>query len=699
MAIIELEFKAQLSRQSPLSSLQNVRLGIDAGHYLSTLLARSPCRDSLVTAIGGIPTPLKACLDHDLENFALSGIQPIFIFSGIDPQRSIDHDPNTVFSKSAAVSDRRSQAWQLYNANRREQALQIFAETLVQMPPEMDHFMMRELKGKGVEFLVAPFSSLAQLTYLSSDGRRSIDAIHSPPEVLLFGAKRVITQFDWSRRTFTWLDKDEIRASMDHVTDDQFLDICLLAGVQGCPIFPPLEAGGPYGPGFTLRAAQDLVRTYGSGINAVMNYSEVGLVKDMDYVTKYCRARSTVIYHVVLQIDGGLAPLMQKDVPNNLHELVGQRLPEEVYYYLSRGLIGTHVLQILLSGMLLETQPLDNGASQEYKSFIDDLLYLQTTCLSLLSQPFARFYHYKQVVGICWFRTTTEQQMVHRVDITPYQEVNQWNVKTSNLPSSLDLQSCLGKLRESAATTIVPKDPAHLLTTTEEILANTLWRTLQLRSFIHKEKHTLTSWGIALSSSLDYLKQLGEMDMQSNLWLAFELLRTRSLRPEDYSERYAGSPAIDGDNRNHAQLICRAVSLIPVRDKSSSHNSSYSTSAALWPTAYLSHSLLAFRAFASTLRRTLRDLLEMTILSLLLNADARRIDRDNWTEIALKLPLGEDCNVGMGILMKTFLEKKNSNDKDVAKDLDTEFPNIVSPSDDLKRALKFWDAVSENLFK
>ena len=72
----------------------------------------------------------------------------------------------------------------------------------------------------------------------------------------------------------------------------------------------------------------------------------------------------------------------------------------------------------------------------------------------------------------------------------------------------------------------------------EEIYANTLWRTLQLHSFV-KEDHTLSSWGIGLADGLEKLS--AHKDLYESLYLALELVRLKVLHHEDFSVKYSGA--------------------------------------------------------------------------------------------------------------------------------------------------------------
>lgn len=99
--------------------------------------------------------------------------------------------------------------------------------------------------------------------------------------------------------------------------------------------------------------------------------------------------------------------------PTDIHEFIGYRLPDEVYYYLSRGLIGAQVLNTLISGVLIEMPPTGNGESIEYHSFLNQLSEIRTQTLSLLSQPLHQFYQQRKVVSLYWFEPNIEHVMLH----------------------------------------------------------------------------------------------------------------------------------------------------------------------------------------------------------------------------------------------------------------------------------------------
>jgi hypothetical protein len=67
-------------------------------------------------------------------------------------------------------------------------------------------------------------------------------------------------------------------------------------------------------------------------------------------------------------------PVTSSDIPLDLHEIFTHRLPDEVYFYLSRGLLSPHSLWWLTTGVITEYPPLDNGETTEYKRFVKEVV-------------------------------------------------------------------------------------------------------------------------------------------------------------------------------------------------------------------------------------------------------------------------------------------------------------------------------------
>lgn len=211
----------------------------------------------------------------------------------------------------------------------------------------------------------------------------------------------------------------------------------------------------------------------------------------------------------------------------------------------------------LVSGVLIESAPLDNGESIEYHNFLTQLLNIRTQTLSLLTQPLHPFYKTRKVSSYFWFEPNEEQIMHHqptdsRVDATAlntiYEKTSSWNVTKEFIEQELDTQKaskvdvkfCIQSVQteSKASKTISPH--SHTLEDKNEIVANVLWKTLEIRDFLTCSKHIYTPWGQALAVGLSASNTHPEA-----MLTALELIRFEVLTNKEYSKTYS-HPLGDG---------------------------------------------------------------------------------------------------------------------------------------------------------
>jgi hypothetical protein len=159
-----------------------------------------------------------------------------------------------------------------------------------------------------------------------------------------------------------------------------------------------------------------MVKQHRTGFNVVVAHQEHPGVKLTAYIEHFIRTRSMIKFSLILSSDGIVVPLPRvtspnltdAEIPRDLEEIFTSRLPEEVYFYLSRGLLGPQALIWLTSGQIIENPPLDNGDSQEYKRFVREVLTEgspppRTTALALVSHVLHEFWQRKKVTAWFWF--------------------------------------------------------------------------------------------------------------------------------------------------------------------------------------------------------------------------------------------------------------------------------------------------------
>jgi Temperature dependent protein affecting M2 dsRNA replication len=230
---------------------------------------------------------------------------------------------------------------------------------------------------------------------------------------------KVITHIDLTspNPSFQFVSKRSVLQELA-VNEDQFLDICILVGFDHSPAFPPTIHEQ------ALKATVDMVKYYKTGFAAVSAFSEHPAVKAIQYLDHFARTRSMIKYSLVLSSEGSVMPLplalpspgggphhhqpTAADIPSDLHEIFTHRLPDEVFFYLSRGLLGPQALIWLTTGQIIENPPLDNGETTEYKRFVKEVITdgqtgPRATSLALISNVSHNFWTARKVQGLFWF--------------------------------------------------------------------------------------------------------------------------------------------------------------------------------------------------------------------------------------------------------------------------------------------------------
>lgn len=206
------------------------------------------------------------------------------------------------------------------------------------------------------------------------------------------------------------------------VNEEQFLDVGILVGFELSPPFPLAvhEQG--------LKATVEMVKYYKSGQAAVAAFAEHPAVKSVSYQDQYARARAMIKYSLIITSEGTIQPIplaitapathgpsphhphhtIATEIPNDLHEIFTNRLPDEIYFYLSRGLVVPQALNWLTSGQIIEHPPLDNGETTEYKRFVKEIITEgatgpRATTLALITSVMHNFWTNKKVQAHYWF--------------------------------------------------------------------------------------------------------------------------------------------------------------------------------------------------------------------------------------------------------------------------------------------------------
>lgn len=138
-------------------------VGIDASHYIAQHLNHHPTREPLLTALGGFPFALKNNIERELHIFKNLGVACVFVFNGLDFGKK-DQRPRVQPESVRAFE----QAWDLYDQQQADQVVDAFSGAGTPSPSTLYKFLQRLLLQNGVDFIVAPYSAAAQVSYLPS---------------------------------------------------------------------------------------------------------------------------------------------------------------------------------------------------------------------------------------------------------------------------------------------------------------------------------------------------------------------------------------------------------------------------------------------------------------------------------------------------------------------------------------------------
>lgn len=280
----------------------------------------------------------------------------------------------------------------------------------------------------------------SKLAYLAKHCPEHVDAIAGSSELLLFDVDRVITKFNFETQEFTYIKRQHCVEELGGITADAFIDACMLSGCDILPTLPPLATAQRRGP--RVRQALDMMRTNGqTGLSVCLHYQDEPKVRQIDYVDRYRRSRLALKHQIVLTQQGKVEPMELENAPGDLHELIGQRLPDELYYYLSVGAIGPRVLNQLTSNHVYELCPADGGDSEAYRSLVSDKLNpMRQTTLSLLAHYLFRSYLHRNIQLSCWYAPDRQIEISLSDATAPKPIVEKWLVRDDVIKGSTGVQ-------------------------------------------------------------------------------------------------------------------------------------------------------------------------------------------------------------------------------------------------------------------
>ncbi|EGC37142.1 hypothetical protein DICPUDRAFT_94141 [Dictyostelium purpureum] len=655
------EYLEKNTKTSNIELLNDYRIGIEAMPWLLKL----PVQEPFQITMGGLPLTLADTLQKELDKFKKANIKPFFLFNGLSiiKERTFAN-PTNIRSQKLAT------AWDAYYKEQYTAAEKCFQESEKNLLLSFIHYIIQFFKQKNIEFFKAPYFAGPQLALFSEPSSKNyLNAVYGSQELLLYGVYRLITDIDYEKGAYSWVDLKSILSELQ-LSHDQFIDACLLCGFEYCPTFPVLIQS--FGKEYSFKNACDMVRNYHTGLDTIRTYL-MGPQLDK-YLDQFSKAKGLVHSHLVYYTACLCDPIYPKDMYSNrnfyysLSSIFGPRLPNDLYFYISQGVISPQVINNFTSGILME--PFPTIESGEYCKMLDYLKSVRTTTLGLLSNCLNDELKNKPIKTIRWFEPK-EFDMPHSTSLNEFREFTGGNIKvpqeiTTLLANNSVSFGFVAKHYQTLHNSIINSENEENIAQIkdrEEGIFITLAQTLKMIGYFNNSENKKFQFS-------QCLEKISNSKLQEPTVLLIELLRSGVLSSETLK---VPKSTFEGLSTPTVLLISRVLSLVP----SQLNNDPWG--------GPIDHDLMGFHEITRTLYKSLRNLVELTALSHFLTFRIVLQPSEYFT-FSTKLPFFLQPSASMGLLVKGLLLDDLS-----LENLEENFPNFTNIKEDLDLASEFWD--------
>jgi len=715
-----------LVHQGKMETLKHMKLGVDAVFWLRSIQA---LKDPFADALGGIPPGIFGVVDKELESFKKHDITPFFLFQGVAPGPQ-----HSMFV--SRMDQQMEVAWMHLGKGQKSEAQKCFAVSTSRINGDFVYFIFHHLRHKCYECCQAPYFAGAQLAHFADRG--VVQAVFGPPGLLLYGVQGVIIHLNFQQHTFDWVDLNKVLTKWQ-LTRDQFVDACMLAGTEYCLTYPYLNLNqysqvAQQGR-FNFDAAVGIIRSA-----PLINWMENFPTEDMknDHIEGYCICKVLVKNSPVLHIsDSTVRPLGdttlvarggdQPQVPSDFTNIMGEKLPNSLYYLMLNGIISHKLPQALGKGEWTDkSQPLVDTV--EFRQLLTELSDYRETALGLIARHLNKGFQAKKIlVKAFWDHHAIRQST---------------SGNEANLPPDARLisaRSPLKGLRWNIAKDAVEAEMRRQGTTAVDFKFCLNWHREQFQSDGPLVKNLLSPGFPSCSNDLVSLCALVHFMVLENLELiasedgsqtvlgnvicdtptrlqepclvALEMLKFGILHGEPFEAADRSKPFPEQVNypvapvdpgKKAALLLSRVMSLVPMKLKNEMWN------------ADVIFDLAAFHSLVRVLKRSLRQIVEGSLVSVLLR-DLQRVKllpsgfmcaspaREDHLQTPAVLPTFMLPRACMGVIVVHFLDY-TGDPRSFERTIEAMFPCCVQPIEDLKCAFAFWndlkrcvDAIAEPL--
>lgn len=721
-------FERKLVNTSSIEILQNAIIGIDVEHYLSRIYTFK--KEQFLSGIGGIPSSLKDYIQSDLQVFKEFNIVPIFVISGLSIQ--LQHN-NYRTNELSPQEQHLENTWAKLNSKSlnpygynslNSESFRLFTDPLPVRPMLND--LIKYFIEVDINYMVAPYDASFQLSYLYQS--KMIDLIYGSTDLLLTKVDKFILGMEFQSKDFRYIDRLKILNELN-LTEKQFLDLSIMVGCSLQPVtfpnFPPLPKPNPIQPYPQLsyfKLGLEIIYQYNSLSGDKNNdlYGFIISLNDPKLLDLYYKGHAAINYLPVLNkegyeelyavemaklgiikdgdlFDADSAPIAEledstesndnsdnkkeKDeksvsikVPNNVHDIISQKLPPELYFYLSIGLIRVDILEGIIQGELNIRPPLESGLSDSYKNLITSSTYVNLLDyqLNLITQLLARYYQVKKIKLNYWFKDDG-LELNNRLTPPIFKKVSHLLVKNER-PDKFTLGNFFLNLSDEYETKVSSNKDVK---TYDDLVSTALLRALYLIEIIDNKTNKLTSFGKILKRFVkEHGNDVNETDLQE-LIVILLLVRSKTLKLNEPNKEFNGVPKFfkEFNTLEDIHLLTEDVKNLTLISRVFSLHKFH-----ISPINYqgpISRALINFRSHVNFIANNLSNIIECLLVDFIVHQESSTVklhfdQKKDWRKLVDQIPFYNDCNnTLLGILAEIYFEysvKQKLSSKDLSNE-------------------------------
>lgn len=454
-------------------------------------------------------------------------------------------------------------------------------------------------------------------------------------ELLIYPIKDyIIRSIDWENSSVKLTSKKILTQRLS-CSESMLIDTLLMIGNSFIPAFPPLlEQVIVPGPSYSINDAANMLRTTEKSItNLCGSFNDVLKRTDPEWLDKYRKARMTIEHFIYIEEAGHISVHNFDTLTQDNYTYLGYQLPPELFHYLNNGLISARLPGWISTGKIVILPTLDGVRSEEYRRLATTQLNpVREQALRLVLPRLNRGLLHQKIKVLAWFDEKYSYEIASTGNNRALEQVHTWSTQESAIKQFFpdakhgSILFELDALKNSDfRKTTLTNGKTKGVDSAEVVTSLVIWRFLHLRGYIN-DSHELTTWGEALSASLDAISSTVRDNPNDGLsdavLLAFELLRYGLLNTRNQHPELNGLP-MNGSEEDKASLllISRCAILLKLHHEANGY------------TGPLSKNFLHYRSLSSSIRETHRDLIEGIVSSMLLHAESKK-ERDDYLDIS-----------------------------------------------------------------